>query len=110
MLSLCLLLFAACFKDKSNLRDEELSDLLADMHISELSLKRHHEDLRDSLKELYLDHIITIHGLSRAEIKYELELLNEDRQRQSDIYLITIERLQELERSFKIKIDPKTTM
>jgi hypothetical protein len=98
---------ASCVKDKSHLEDEKLSSLIADLHISELSLKRHDEEIRDSLKELYLDYICKIHKVSREEIKYEIELLNEDRSRQSDVYTITIDRLQELERKFKVKIDPK---
>jgi hypothetical protein len=101
------LLLFNCSRDESHLSDEELSNLLADVHISELSLKRHDEELRDSLKELYIDRLCKIHDITREEMKYELELLNDDRERQSDIYVITIEKLQELEKEFKRTVDPK---
>jgi len=87
--------------------NEELADLIADMHISEISLKRHELRLQDSLKDVYLETLEKIHGIGSEKIKLEVEALMEDRPRQSDVYTLVINKLQKLEKELKQKKNPK---
>ena len=105
--SVLVIALLACGKQKSDIENEELASLIADMHISEVALKRHKGVIQDSLKDVFLEKLELIHKMDRDKIKFEVELLMEDRTRQSDVYSLVINRLQQLEKELKNKKDPK---
>ncbi|GLR17445.1 hypothetical protein GCM10007940_20600 [Portibacter lacus] len=81
--------------------DEELATIVADMHITENAIGRHDLSLRDSLSVIYLEKLEEIHGISKEEMKREVELMMDNPKRQSEIYGIVIRRLQAIEKEVK---------
>jgi len=107
ILSSFLFSFLSCSKNASALSDDKLAQVIADMHISEIALKRHDLHLQDSLTEVYLAKLEQIHTLERDMIKREVEELMQDRKRQSAVYTKVITILQDLEKEVKKDKDPQ---
>lgn len=107
ILSIVILVLFSCAKQTSKLSNEDLASLIVDMHISEVSLKRIDKEIQDSLKDIYLEKLEHIHKIDKEEIKYQVELLMEDRSRQSDVYTMVINRLQKMEKEIKSKTGPQ---
>ncbi len=89
------------------LEDEKLAAIIADMHISDVAIKRHSEDVKDSLHRLYIEKMEKIHGVTELEMKEQVERLMQDPQKQSEVYTIVIKNLQETEKNMKRKTDKK---
>lgn len=102
------MLCLSCEQGKSELTDEKLADIIADMHISEIAVQRQVDVDQDSVSQLFLEKLEEIHGVAKEQIKYEVELLMQDRKRQSEVYTIVIDKLQGLEKEMKKLDNPRT--
>ena len=60
------------------LTDEQFAHLMLDLQFSEATLSDFSKAKQDSLKELYFLQFTKLYGLTEAEIKEELRLLEED--------------------------------
>ncbi|WP_235296072.1 DUF4296 domain-containing protein [Portibacter marinus] len=103
-------LMISCQSGKSELSDEKLAKIIADMHISELALERYNESFQDSLSEVFIEKLSVIHDVPKETIKKEVELLMQDRTRQSEVYTLVIDILQDIEKESKqdnMQIPPK---
>ncbi|MCB0646198.1 MAG: DUF4296 domain-containing protein [Saprospiraceae bacterium] len=74
-LSLLILLFSACGKDKNKqetpeynlpIPREKLVNILADIYVAEASLIEYTADKQDSMRKLFITEIFTIHNLDKT--------------------------------------------
>ena len=70
----------ACQQQKKNykLSDEQLSNLILDLHLSETMMMSLSSPQQDSLKDLFWEKLTTVYDLSEDEIKDEVALLESD--------------------------------
>ena len=98
----------SCQQDHSELTDQKLAEIIADMHLSEMVIDRQDLKFRDSLSIITIEKLEKIHNISKDQIKKEVELLMEDKSRQSTIYTIAIDILQNIEQGIREKDITKT--
>lgn len=94
---------SSCNKNNDEMDNEALANIIADMHISEISLQRADKTYKDSLQLVFQEKLAKIHKVSSQEIKKQVELLMEDPKRQSEVYNLAIEKLKNIETQIKRK-------
>lgn len=99
--------FGSCTKQEAQLDNETLARIIADMHIAEVAIQRNESGITDSLQMIYLEKLSKIHEVEKDDIKREVELLMDDRKRQSDVYGLVVKRLQKIEKDIKYLKDKK---
>ncbi len=77
----------ACKQQKKNysLTDEQLANLMLDLHLSETMLISLNSEQQDSLKDLYWEKLTLVYQLSEEEIKMQVALLESDPEKLKDI-------------------------
>ena len=82
-----MLLFSFCQKQANyTLSEEQLVEILADVHVAESVINKAGKELKDSMILLYMDQIYQIHKITEAEYIANLELLKKDPKKMSAIY------------------------
>ena len=97
----------SCSQEADLFDNEKLADILTDMHIAEVAIKRSSNELNDSIQNLYWENLERIHKVDREEIKRQVELLNYHRERQSEIYSLVTQKLQAIEKEIKYQKEQK---
>lgn len=105
ILILLIISFSSCKDNNKHWTNEKLVNVLVDIHISEIAMKRQHVANKDSLFDVYFEKIAEIHKEERDEITEQVSLLMNDPARMSIVYHMIIENLQEKEELSKRKID-----
>ncbi|MEM6316703.1 MAG: DUF4296 domain-containing protein [Bacteroidota bacterium] len=96
----CGLILGACEKvpKEYQLSETQMTNILADIHISESATQHLSLSLRDSMVELYLAQILEIHQVEMDIFKPEYERLKKDPERLQRIYAKIIVRLNDLKK------------
>ncbi|GEM_PF-3894062 len=87
------------------LSDEQLTDIITDIHISESASQHLTLAFRDSMVLIYLDQILEVHEVSKEVFEPEYQKLKRDPKKLQLIYGKVIERLNKLK--IKKKEDKK---
>ena len=99
---------SSCKDNRSYWEDEKIANVLVDIHISEIAMKRQHVPDKDSLFNVYFGKIAHIHSEETDEIKKQVGLLMLDPDRMSRVYKLVIKVLQDKEKLSKRKLDKST--
>lgn len=78
---LIVLLLISCVatpKQKYRLSDDQLVDLMFDMHLGEVLLPEFPKHKQDSIKEVYMQRLTEAYGLTREEIREEIDRLSSE--------------------------------
>lgn len=77
------------------LGEDELVNVLIDVHIAEAAVQTLRGATKDSMINLYYDQICEIHGVNREEFETSMEILRNDPKRLEELYA---EVMSEMER------------
>ena len=78
------------------LTDEQMSTILADIHISESAAQHLPVVERDSMVAIYLEQILEIHETDRTVFETDYEQLKMDSERLETVYDLVLKRIAEL--------------
>jgi len=73
-------------KVEYKLSDEQLTHFMYDIQLGEAALSGVTTERSDTLKELLWTRLMTVYGLSRAEIKAEIEKLESDPEKMKAVF------------------------
>ena len=96
--SITLINLVGCDKEKVTyqLSEEKLTNILADIHISEAVTQHLSLSFRDSMVQIHLEQILEIHEVKRAIFEMDYQLLKRDPEKLQQVYQKVIERLNAL--------------
>ena len=87
---LACLSFMSCQKKEVKveykLSDEQLIRLMYDVQLSEAALSGVTTERGDTLKEIFWTRLMTVYGLSKSEIKTEIEKLESDPEKMKTVF------------------------
>ncbi len=99
LLTCCLnLFFCGCEtpEEKPRIPEEQLINVLADVHIAEAALQALRGQTKDSMSQAYYQQIYTIHGLDSVEMQQTLEALRKKPEEMKALYDKVMERVEKL--------------
>ncbi|MEZ4907900.1 MAG: DUF4296 domain-containing protein [Saprospiraceae bacterium] len=82
--------------DKLRISEDELRKVMFDIHTAEFIVTKTPVDIRDSIEDLYIDQIMTIHNIDRRDFEHDMEILRNNPERFEKFY----EKLQEESKEF----------
>ncbi len=82
------LLFVSSCREKvqTSLPQDQLIDILVDVHIAEAALQGLRQETRDSLAQLYYGQIYAIHQIEHSQLEQDMRLLREHPKLAMNIY------------------------
>ena len=106
---LFLLMTTSCTKEETpyQLSDEQLVDIVTDIHISESATQHLSLAFRDSMVVVYLDQILEIHEVPKEVFEPDYQKLKRDPKKLQFIYAKVIEKLNILKRKKEKKKEKK---
>lgn len=98
-----LLVFVACTKktEQLSLEKEVLIQVLADVHLAEGALLSVRPAQKDSLKEVYYNHIYEIHEVSFNDFEHDMKILKFNPKMMENIYEKVMEELNQKEKELE---------
>jgi len=72
-------------KNKLKLSDEEMVDVMFDMHFADVMLSEFSPEQRDSISEIFWKRMNELYGMSEAEIREEVTKLENDSEKMKAI-------------------------
>ncbi|HFC00337.1 MAG TPA: DUF4296 domain-containing protein [Phaeodactylibacter sp.] len=83
-------------KEKPILSEEQMVEVLADIHIAEAGILSLNKNLKDSMATVYYHQIFEIHQVKEADFFHDLELLRKSPKQMENTYgnvIVAIEKL-----------------
>ncbi|MEL6988237.1 MAG: DUF4296 domain-containing protein [Bacteroidota bacterium] len=92
----------ACSKseDKITIEESKLKEILVDLHYAEVSASSYAKSKQDSIKELYLSQICTLHSIDETTLNSNLKALYKDQEYYERLYDEIVKTLDEKEKTF----------
>ncbi len=83
-----LIFFGACSKPMplENYSDDQLIEILFDVHVANNMVNANSKEIRDSLKRVYFEQLQEIHDLSASQLDSIIDLVHLDNKRHIRIY------------------------
>jgi hypothetical protein len=87
--------FSACKPAPAtlNMPEEQLVNVLADVHIAEAAIQNLRGETKDSTANLYYDQIYTIHGVTETQFLEAIDILQENPILMDQVYAQVLEKL-----------------
>ena len=82
---------------KLTLTDDQMIDVLTDMHIAEAAILSLNKKLKDSVATVYYAQIFEIHGVEDSVFNRDIEILRNDAKHLEDIYQKVIVKIEQLD-------------
>ena len=103
------LLLSSCIDEKPTytLSEDQLIDILVDVHLAEAALQNYYGEEKDSITEELYEALFTFNAIDSTTFRENLKSLRRDPKKLQKIYTMVVEELSEKETESLKKVKPK---